>query len=85
MYEAEDLIGAAKDRLQKLEKVKELLSERKQKIAQIITDEMGKTLSDSAAEVEKSIKMIEYYQNNALEFMKEENMPSKFLESYVVN
>lgn len=46
---------------------------------------MGKTLKESAGEVEKAIKMIEYYQNNAVEFLQDENLPSKFLESYVVN
>jgi succinate-semialdehyde dehydrogenase / glutarate-semialdehyde dehydrogenase len=46
---------------------------------------MGKNLMESAGEVEKAIKMIEYYQNNAVEFLQDENLPSKFLESYVVN
>jgi succinate-semialdehyde dehydrogenase/glutarate-semialdehyde dehydrogenase len=85
MFNIENPNDGIMERLEKIENVKKILTERKQKIAEIITNEMGKTIKESAGEVEKSIKMIEYYQNNAIEFMKEENLPSKFLESYVVN
>jgi succinate-semialdehyde dehydrogenase/glutarate-semialdehyde dehydrogenase len=85
MLDIDNPIEGVRERLERLEKVKGLLGERKQKIAQTITDEMGKPLKESAGEVEKAIKMIEYYQNNAVEFMQDENLPSKFLESYVVN
>lgn len=85
IFETENPIEGIRERMEKMEGVKKLLNERKQKIAEIITSEMGKPVKESANEVDKAIKMIEYYQNNAIEFMQDENLPSKFLESYVVN
>ncbi len=46
---------------------------------------MGKPIKECVGEVDKSIKLIEYYQNNAKEFLEDENLQSKYLEAYVVN
>lgn len=56
-----DKLHGLSKRLEKCEKLKQLLQERRQKIAEIICNEMGKPVKECAGEVDKSIKLIEYY------------------------
>ena len=68
-----------------MSKLKEILLERKKNLAECITNENGKPIKETNGEIEKSIKLIEYYQNNAKDYLADENIQSKFLESYVIN
>ena len=53
------------ERFDKFAKVKDLLQQRKGMLAELVTNEMGKPLRESAGEVDKSIGMIDYYFKNA--------------------
>lgn len=55
-----------------LREVAELLNKNKMRYAQMITTEMGKTIRESIAEVEKSATVCTYYADHAEEFLKEE-------------
>lgn len=55
-----------------LKRVAELLKKNKVRYAQMITAEMGKTIRESIAEVEKSATVCTYYADNAERFLKEE-------------
>lgn len=72
-------------RFEKLEKVKNLLETKKQTLAKTITNEMGKVIKESVAEVEKSISIIDYYMKNAEGFMKEEILETRYKGASVVH
>lgn len=55
-----------------LRRVAELLKKNKVRYAMMITAEMGKTIRESIAEVEKSATVCAYYADHAEEFLKEE-------------
>jgi acyl-CoA reductase-like NAD-dependent aldehyde dehydrogenase len=56
------------------------------KIAEAITNDMGKTIKESVGEVEKSMTMIDYYVKNTLEFAANEKIPpSRFSEVIIMN
>lgn len=55
-----------------LRRVSELLKKNKLRYAKMITAEMGKTIRESIAEVEKSATVCTYYADHAEEFLKEE-------------
>ena len=42
--------------------------DRKQRLAEAITNDMGKTIRESISEVEKSMTMIDYYVKNTRDF-----------------
>src|SRR5438105_5472417 len=44
---------------------------------------MGKKIKESTGEIEKCMAMCEYLIKNALDFLKDEQLESKFKESYV--
>lgn len=56
---------------------------RKQEFANVITEEMGKLLSASIAEVEKSALGCDYYADNAEQMMADEVVPSNASHSFV--
>ncbi|MBW3569170.1 NAD-dependent succinate-semialdehyde dehydrogenase [Candidatus Parcubacteria bacterium] len=60
-----------------------ILRDRKQKLAAIITDEVGKTLTASKAEIEKCANVCEFYADNAREFLSEEYIKTDASQSYV--
>lgn len=72
------------ERLDKFQKVKELLAARKTMLAETITNEMGKCIKESVGEVDKSITMIDYYHKNAEEFLRDEVIPTKYAKTTVV-
>ena len=56
-------------RFQKLGYVKQNLRENKTKYAQLITQEMGKPVTQSELEIEKCISHIDYYIANSTRFL----------------
>jgi succinate-semialdehyde dehydrogenase / glutarate-semialdehyde dehydrogenase len=60
-----------------------LLREQKDALAQTITQEVGKTLSAAAAEVEKCALTCDYYADHAAEFLQPEAIKTDGSDSYV--
>ena len=65
------------DRTHLLNKVSQLLIERKQEYAELMTNEMGKPISQSLAEIEKCSSVCDFYVRNAAYFLK--RMPKRVL------
>jgi len=61
----------------------DLLEERKDKYAQTMTDEMGKTLKSSVAEVEKCAWVCRYYADNAEAFLGDEPVDTDASKSLI--
>ena len=59
-----------------------VLRDNKDKYARIITDEMGKTLSAAAAEIEKCAATCDYYAEHSQEFLKPEIIETDASQSY---
>ena len=59
------------------------LLEKKEELAEMITAEMGKIITESAAEIEKCAWLCNYYAENAAIMLEEESMPSDGTVSYV--
>jgi succinate-semialdehyde dehydrogenase/glutarate-semialdehyde dehydrogenase len=72
-----------KKRIQNLSVLAELLRQRKTELAQAITDEMGKPIVQSEAEIDKCIWLCEYYASSAESHLKVTHIESDALESYV--
>ena len=72
------------ERFDKFAKVKTLLQKQKNNLAEMITNEMGKSIKESMGEVDKSISMIDYYTQNAENILKEEIIPTKYQKTIVV-
>lgn len=70
-------------RCELMHKAADILRQNKEKYAAIITQEMGKLINDSRAEVEKCALACEYYANHGPEFLKDENIDSDAGKSYV--
>ena len=71
-------------------KRKEILLKISQKLkndinvhAEMITKEMGKPIKESRAEILKCVWVIEYYAENAADFLKSKTIKSDYAESYV--
>lgn len=64
-------------------KTAELLRNRKSDLARIITDEVGKTLAASEAEIEKCAATCEFYAENAAKFLAPEQIKTDGSSSYV--
>jgi succinate-semialdehyde dehydrogenase/glutarate-semialdehyde dehydrogenase len=60
-----------------------VLRSNKEKYATIISQEMGKPLGESMAEVEKSAWVCEYYAQNAEQMLQDEHMTSDASQSFV--
>lgn len=61
------------------------MKERIDKCAEMVTNEMGKPIKEARGEIEKGIKLIEYYLENAEKYLDDEQIKSKFEESYSVH
>lgn len=70
-------------RAEKMHKAAEILRTRKKEFAQLITDEMGKIIRESRAEVEKCAWVCDYYADHAETFLKNEYVQTDASESYV--
>lgn len=64
-------------------KLADLLKSKKQELAKTITSEMGKTLKESIAEVEKCATVCEYYAQNTASFLKDELVKTDAKKSYI--
>lgn len=71
------------ERAKLMRKAAEELRSNKAKYAKVITDEVGKTLSASEAEVEKSALACDYYADNAEKFLSPEIIETDASESFV--
>ena len=58
--------------------------ERRQNLAEMITNEVGKPIKESYGEIDKSITMIDYFNQNTEKFMEDESIPpSKYKEAVI--
>jgi len=66
-----------------LQKVAELIDNRKTQLAALITLEMGKPLREALFEIEKCVTVFDYYLSHAEEFLKPEQVLSSASKSYI--
>lgn len=59
------------------------LSRAKKELAEIMSMEMGKSITQSVAEIDKTIKMVEYFISNAHNFLSDEIITTEAKKSYV--
>lgn len=71
------------ERSKHLKSIAKELRSQKAELAKIITDEVGKTLSASEAEIEKCAATCDYYAENAEDFLKVEEVNTDASKSYV--
>ncbi len=66
-----------------LNKIAELLKERKQQLGNLMTQEMGKPVSQSTGEIEKCAWVCEYYAKHAEQFLTDREVETDATKSYV--
>jgi succinate-semialdehyde dehydrogenase/glutarate-semialdehyde dehydrogenase len=66
------------ERADKMRKLANILRENKEKLGLLITNEMGKIISESIAEVEKSAANCDFYSEHAVEMLKDEYYDTPF-------
>jgi succinate-semialdehyde dehydrogenase/glutarate-semialdehyde dehydrogenase len=71
------------DRAKYMHRAAELLRDNKDKYARVITNEMGKVITESRAEVEKSAWVCDYYADNAEKFLADEVIDTDASRSFV--
>lgn len=64
-------------------KLKEILEKRKKEIAKIITEEMGKPIKQSVAEIEKCCLALEYYADKAETYLSPQMVETESKKSYI--
>jgi succinate-semialdehyde dehydrogenase/glutarate-semialdehyde dehydrogenase len=73
---------ACAQRAGRMKKTARALRDGKKRLAKIATEEMGKTLRDAEAEVEKCALVCDYYAGNAEKFLKPEPFQTDASQSY---
>ncbi|MGZ3833023.1 MAG: NAD-dependent succinate-semialdehyde dehydrogenase [Mucilaginibacter sp.] len=68
-----------------LNKVASILRGEKERFATLITNEMGKVLTEAKGEVEKCAWVCKYYAQNAEEFLKDEAIIADYYRSFVTH
>jgi succinate-semialdehyde dehydrogenase/glutarate-semialdehyde dehydrogenase len=71
------------ERAEVLKNVANLLLERKENFARLITNEMGKVLKESVAEIEKCALGCNFYAEHAQEFLQDEIINTSYKKSFV--
>lgn len=66
-----------------LNKIAQLLKDRKEELGELMSEEMGKPLAESKGEIEKCAWVCEYYADNAEEFLKDDPVETDASKSYV--
>jgi succinate-semialdehyde dehydrogenase/glutarate-semialdehyde dehydrogenase len=72
------------ERAEILKNVSVLLMERKESLAKLITQEMGKVVKESIAEIEKCALGCDYFADNAAQFLQDEIIKTNYENSFVV-
>lgn len=60
-----------------------ILRRNKDRYARIVTEEMGKPITQSIAEIDKCALVCEYYSENAEAFLRDEIVPTEFRKSFI--
>lgn len=71
------------ERAQRMRRTAELLRQRRESYAQLMTQEMGKTIRDSRNEIEKCAWVCEYYAEHAEAFLSREDAHTEARNSFV--
>ncbi|MDY0779328.1 NAD-dependent succinate-semialdehyde dehydrogenase [Tenacibaculum sp. IB213877] len=71
------------DRVELLNSLSELLNDKKETYAKLITEEMGKPLSQSIAEIDKCVWLCDFYAKNGEQFLSDELIKTEAQESFV--
>jgi succinate-semialdehyde dehydrogenase / glutarate-semialdehyde dehydrogenase len=71
------------DRINTIRTSGELLKNRRDELARLITSEMGKVITESYAEIDKCVFACEYYAKHAPAFLADEEIKSDASRSYV--
>ena len=71
------------ERVECFERLHMMMTEQRTQLAQLITTEMGKPLSEAVLEIKKSAGAIRYYIENASLFLEPRTVKTDALESYV--
>lgn len=66
-----------------LNKIAELLNERKEELGNLMTEEMGKPISEAVGEIEKCAWVCEYYTKKAEDFLANDSVETDASKSYV--
>ncbi|MDH5219550.1 MAG: NAD-dependent succinate-semialdehyde dehydrogenase, partial [Gammaproteobacteria bacterium] len=72
-------------RANSMREMAKVLQNRREELALIITEEMGKLLSESRGEIDKCISTCEYYASNTAEFLANKVTESDASKSYVIH
>src|SRR5690242_12016926 len=75
-----------KDILERCDYIRSLakvLKKDKEQFSRVITEEMGKPIAQSYAEIDKCIWLCEYYCEHAESFLRDEIIPTEFRKSFV--
>jgi succinate-semialdehyde dehydrogenase/glutarate-semialdehyde dehydrogenase len=70
-------------RAEKMRALANLLKDRVNDLAPMMTQEMGKPITQAKAEIEKCAWVCEYYADNAAEFLKDEEVKTDFDRSFI--
>jgi len=76
-------LKSIKHRTKRIDNLAEILDNNKQDLAELMTDEMGKPISESVAEIEKCITLCEFYSKNAESFLSDEIIKTDAHESFI--
>ena len=66
-----------------LHKVASLMRKEKNKLAKLITLEMGKLFKESEAEIDLSVNIIDYYADNGAKFLADQTLKTEFGEAII--